>query len=117
MSLTADPVRRLQTQSYFCPVTGGDPNPCPAYGFLIAFKLQPEQQYAVRAYPIYEAIMRITRSCPVCADRDLTPILRKTMLDTSASPAGRALLAYRCSQGHFFIAAEDDEETYQEPAA
>ena len=60
--------------------------------------------------------MELTRRCPICGNTNITPVLRKTVLDTSNPQESGIVLAYRCSTGHFFVASSrlvDDEARIQ----
>jgi hypothetical protein len=56
--------------------------------------------------------MELQAACPVCGNKSLIPVLRKTMASTSNRWENGMVLAYRCENGHLHIkrvnAAEDE---------
>ena len=56
--------------------------------------------------------------CPVCGNAILTPIRRKSLFGISNSPPEQmAVMAFRCQNGHFFLAHEEEAEDDPEAAA
>jgi hypothetical protein len=42
-------------------------------------------------------------ACPVCGNKSLTRVFRKTMMSTSNRSENGTVLAYRCENGHLHI--------------
>jgi len=54
--------------------------------------------------------MQVEKACPVCGQVEVSPILRKVRVDTSCPVTNATVLAYRCSNGHFFVSSSTENE-------
>ena len=63
--------------------------------------------------------MPIPKACPVCGNECLEPIVRKFLSspDESAPSAVSGTFAYRCANGHVFMAEEDGPQIARKAAA